>query len=409
MLIKYSVLLSRFFWVFMFSSILLFSTSIRAEDCVPVGEVLLPGKDKKSSFVELIKAHSKARIVLLGEHHDNMEHHRWQLQMMTGLHALNENVVLGFEMFPRQVQPVLDKWVAGELTEIEFLKQVDWGEYWSFDEQLYMPMLHFARMNQIPIYALNVDRGLIREVGQKGWKETSSALKEGISDPAPPSEGYRQMLASVFMQHGQEHGNGEPEAQVAKAMKMPAFTRFVESQQVWDRAMAEAIANAAKTHPKAQLIAVLGSGHMMYRFGVPEQLDDLDMPKPSVLIPWDPEFKCDYIQNDFADAVIGLKAIRLSEQQEERERPKLGVYLDLSEQGVKIVNIVPKSIAEKIEMRQDDLIVSMAGHQISEVQEVIDIVKKTQFGTWLPISVQRGDDVIELVAKFPPKEQEKIK
>ncbi len=373
---------------------------------MPVSQVLLPGQDKKSNVVELIKSHSKTRIILLGEHHDNIEHHRWQLQMMIGLHVLNPKIVLGFEMFPRQVQPVLDKWVAGQLTEKEFLKEVNWGEYWSFDSQLYMPMLHFARMNQIPVYALNVDRTLIREVGQKGWKDSSKALKEGISDPAPPSEGYRQMLASVFMQHGQEHGEGEPEEHVAKAMAMPAFTRFVESQQVWDRAMAEAIANAAKTLPKRQFIAVLGSGHMMYRFGVPEQLDDLDMPNPAVLIPWDPEFECDYIQDDFADAVIGLEAIRLSEQQDEREHPRLGVYLDASEQGVKIMDIVPKSIAEEIELHKDDLIVAMAGQNISDVQQVIDIVKRTQFGTWLPISIKRGDGVIDLIAKFPPNKQE---
>lgn len=404
MLINCSVLCRRIFWVF--TCLLLVSVASRADDCVPVGEVLLLDMGQKSNVAKLIKSQSKQRIVLLGEHHDNMEHHRWQLQMMTGLHSLNENIVLGFEMFPRQAQPVLDKWVAGELTEKEFLKQANWSEYWSFDEQLYMPMFHFARMNQIPVYALNVDRNLIREVGRKGWKDIDSALKEGLSDPAPSSEGYRQMLASVFMQHGQDHGGGkdDPEALVEKAMAMPAFSRFVESQQVWDRAMAESIAGAVKMHPKAQMIAVLGSGHMMYRFGVPEQLDDLDMPNASVLIPWDPEFECDYIQKDFANAVIGLKAIRLSEQEENGERPKLGVYLDSAEQGVKIVNIVPKSIAEKLALRQDDLIIRLAGYEISEVEQVIDIVRNTQFGTWLPISIRRGDEVLEMIAKFPPRQ-----
>lgn len=410
MLINCSVLCRRIFWVLTCTCLLLVSVVSRADDCVPVGEVLLLDKGQKSNVAKLIKSQSKQRIVLLGEHHDNMEHHRWQLQMMTGLHSLNENIVLGFEMFPRQVQPVLDKWVAGELTEKEFLKQTNWSEYWSFDEQLYMPMFHFARMNQIPVYALNVDRNLIREVGRKGWKDVDSALKEGLSDPAPSSEGYRQMLASVFMQHGQDHGGGEddPEALVEKAMAMPAFSRFVESQQVWDRAMAEAIAGAAKAHPKAQMIAVLGSGHMMYRFGVPEQLDDLDMPSASVLIPWDPEFECDYIQKDFANAVIGLKAIRLSEQEENGERPKLGVYLDSAEQGVKIVSIVPKSIAEKLALRQDDLIIRLAGYEISEVEQVIDIVRNTQFGTWLPISIKRGDEMLEMIAKFPPRQLKEV-
>ena len=72
-----------------------------------------------------------------------------------------------------------------------------------------------------------------------------------------------------------------------------------------------------------------------------------------------------------------------------------------------IVKVAPKSIAEQIDMQQDDLIVSMAGIEISEMQQVIDIVKKTQFGTWLPVSIKRGDEILELVAKFPPQAEGK--
>lgn len=49
------------------------------------------------------------------------------------------------------------------------------------------------------------------------------------------------------------------------------------------------------------------------------------------------------------------------------------------------------------------MIISMAGIEIQEVQQVIDIVKATQFGTWLPISIMRGEDEIEVIAKFPAK------
>lgn len=357
-------------------------------------------------MVDLINASAGERVVLLGEHHDNMEHHRWQLQMMTGLHTLNPDMVLGFEMFPRKQQPVLDKWVAGELTEAEFLEQVDWQEYWSFDPELYLPLFHFARMNRIPMYALNVERTLIREVGKSGWANVDEKVKEGVSAPASASEGYRQLLASVFMQHGEQHDSGTPEELVEKAMAMPGFARFVESQQVWDRAMAEAIAKGVKQHPEAQFVAVLGSGHMMYGFGVPEQLQDLDLPNPAVLIPWDPEFECDYIQKDFADAVIGLKAIRHSEQQQSQDRPRLGVYLDAHDAGVLIQDVVPKSIADELGLSQGDVIVAMAGRPITEVGQVIDTVKGTQFGTWLPMTIKRGDKRIELVAKFPPRQEQ---
>lgn len=363
----------------------------------------MPASDRQITVVDLIKSSADNRIVLLGEHHDNMEHHRWQLQMIIGLYTLNPEMVLGFEMFPRQSQPVLDKWVAGELTEEAFLKQANWEEYWSFDAQLYLPLFHFARMNRIPMYALNVDRSLIREVGKQGWGNLSDERKEGVSAPAPASEGYRQLLATVFMQHGDNHNDGTAEERVEKAMAMPGFSRFVESQQVWDRAMAEAIANGVTKNPGSQFVAVLGSGHMMYHFGVPEQLADLGMPRPAVLIPWDPEFECEYIQKNFADAVIGLKAFRFSAQQQAKDRPRLGVYLDEAEEGVVIQDIMPNSIADSLDLRKGDVILRMAGVEITAVNQAIDIVKSMRFGAWLPITLRREDKTFDVVAKFPPQ------
>ncbi len=377
---------------------------LKADDCVPIDRVLLPKTNTWSNTIKLIHASTDKKIVLLGEHHDNMEHHRWQLQMITGLHTLNGDVVLGFEMFPRKAQPVLDRWVNGELTEQQFLEQVDWATYWTFDASLYMPLFHYARMNKIPVYALNVDRSLIRLVGKQGWKNIDADQREGITEPKAASEGYRQLLAGVFMQHGEKHSEMLAEELVSKAMTMPGFSRFVESQLVWDRAMAEAIAAGVSKHPQAQFLAVLGSGHMMYRYGVPEQLKALDMPSPSVMVPWDTEFECEYIQADFADAVIGLKSIRFSAQKNS-DKPRLGVYLEAADGGVKIGKVIAGSIAESLELQSDDLITNMAGSVISDVSQVIKIVQATQFGTWLPLTIKRGEKLLDKVAKFPPNHQ----
>lgn len=375
-----------------------------ATDCVPVGKVILPASSSWTNSVALVDQLRDRKVVLLGEHHDNMEHHRWQLQMISGLHHTHPNLVLGFEMFPRQSQPVLDRWVAGELSEAEFLKQVKWSEFWTFDASLYLPLFHYARMNHIPIYALNVDRSLIRKVGADGWDKVPVTEREGVSKPAPASQRYKEMLASVFMSHGDKHGKGQKaEEQVAQILADPGFNRFVESQSAWDRAMAEGVAKGLKEHQGSMMVAVMGSGHMMYHFGVPEQMQALGLPKPAVLIPWDSEFECSYIDKDFADAVIGLRIDRFSEK-EQQEKPRLGVYLEKGEGGVLVKRVVPDSLAEKIGIKENDLIVEMAGRTVVEVDQVIETVKAMQAGTWLPIMIKRGDaPVIEIQAKFPNK------
>ena len=79
---------------------------------------------------------AERQVVLLGETHTIAEIHRWQLHVATIIRFIRRNVAVGFEMFPRRVQPVLDEWVAGELSTQQFLDKVDWKNVWGYDPQL---------------------------------------------------------------------------------------------------------------------------------------------------------------------------------------------------------------------------------------------------------------------------------
>lgn len=92
-----------------------------------------PGSERTIDHSSIIAGGATAPVVLLGEIHDNPEHHRWQSGVTAGLLGQRRNLVLGFEAFPRHVQPVLDRWVSGELTEAAFLREVDWWRNWGFD------------------------------------------------------------------------------------------------------------------------------------------------------------------------------------------------------------------------------------------------------------------------------------
>ena len=89
------------------------------------------GKARLDTGPEIIKNAARQDVVLLGEQHDQEDHHRWQLQMLAALHAQRPTMVIGFEMFPRRLQPVLDQWVAGTLSPRDFLAQADWNTVWS--------------------------------------------------------------------------------------------------------------------------------------------------------------------------------------------------------------------------------------------------------------------------------------
>ena len=71
---------------------------------------------------------AQRRIVLLGETHDDADHRAWQLATLGALQLLRPRMVIGFEAFPRRAQPVLDKWIAGDLSERQLLEQTGWEQ-----------------------------------------------------------------------------------------------------------------------------------------------------------------------------------------------------------------------------------------------------------------------------------------
>ena len=244
---------------------------------------------------EAIAKLANRAVVLLGETHENAAHHRWQLDTIAGLFDLRPDMVLGFEMFPRRVQPVLDRWSRGGLDEATFLSEVDWPQIWGFDARLYLPLFHFARVNRLPMIALNVDRKTNRRVAGEGFAAVSAAEREGVGEPAPASQAYRDRLLTWFKRH--PGADADP----------TRFERFVRAQLFWDRAMAEAIADALRGQQRRLVVGILGSGHIEYGDGVPHQLAALELGNVATALPWPAGAECPASTTPVADLLFGVE------------------------------------------------------------------------------------------------------
>jgi uncharacterized iron-regulated protein len=349
---------------------------------------------------DLMTRLAQRQVVLLGEMHDSFEHHRWQLQTLAALYAQRPDMVLGFEMFPRRVQGVLDRWVEGKLSEAEFLKQSEWNKVWNYDPSLYMPLFHFARMNRIPMLALNVDRGLTTKVREQGWDAMPESERQGLSKPAPAQPAYLEELLGVYQTHGRpsaEHGDTSKDAKPV-ALDDPDFLRFVQGQQVWDRAMAEAIARAVEKSSDALVVGIMGAGHVMHRYGVPYQLEDLGVADSAVLLAWDQERDCKDLKPGIADAVFGIAA---PAETIKTGKPRLGIILDGAEGKVLVSKVMEGGVGDAAGIIAGDLLIEMAGVKIKAAADVSAIVQRQAPGTWLPITLSREGHEFDIVAKFP--------
>ncbi|WP_220250418.1 ChaN family lipoprotein [Billgrantia montanilacus] len=365
-------------------ALVLSSVPAQAATCPAPGQWLEPGGQQLTPdalFSEL----AERNAVLLGEQHDDADHHLWQLHTLAGLHARRPDMVIALEMLPREAQPALDAWVAGELGEQAFIDQSGWHSAWGFDPALYFPILHFARLHRVPLKAINVTPELRGRLVEEGWEAVPTAERFGITAPAEASAAYRERLAEVYAQHPSRGGE-------------EGLERFIEAQLVWDRAMASGLAEAGK---EADLVVgLIGQGHLQYQHGVPHQLSDLGVDNQATLLPWAVGGEaCGPPPEGLARAVFAFDDSR----HEAMPPMQLGVYTTPHEAGVEVHAILEGSVAEQAGLEAGDIILQAAGESLARPADLTGLIRQQRPGTLLPLVIRRDGDEREVLARFPPR------
>ena len=112
----------------------------------------------------------QVQIILIGETHDNPAHHRAQLQIINAMRKKGATVAIGLEMFRSDSQEALDKWVAGQLSELEF--RAIFHQNW-FRWDMYSEILEYAKSQSIPLVGLNLERDITSQVARGGFASLS--------------------------------------------------------------------------------------------------------------------------------------------------------------------------------------------------------------------------------------------
>lgn len=219
------------------------------------------------TFDQMIDDLEKARLVFVGELHDNVAHHQAQLQIIQALQREGRPLAIGLEMFRAENQEVLDRWVSGRMSEREFRRefQRNWG-MWPYYEKI----VKHARQERIPLVALNVSREITQQVAKGGFASlTPEQLEEvpGVScDVSPEYEAYIRRTLGVHA-----HGGA-------------SFRNFCEAQMVWDTAMAHNLLEYVRRNPDRTVVVLAGSGHA-WKFGIPEQVRRQEPVESRVVLP----------------------------------------------------------------------------------------------------------------------------
>lgn len=202
-----------------------------------------------------------ASVVYLGETHNSKADHAAQLEIIEALSAQND-IAIALEMFQRPFQPVLDAYLAGEITEAELVAQSEYETRWGFDWEFYAPIVRYAQNNQIPLIALNTPSEITRQVASEGLESLNGQdfqFVPSIDEIDLSNQAYRELLQTVFSAHG-AHGNSD------------GFENFFAAQVLWDETMADGVARQLSAEPDRQIVAIVGEGHVGYGHGIPDRV-----------------------------------------------------------------------------------------------------------------------------------------
>ena len=332
---------------------------------------------------------SGARLVSVGETHDNLNDQRVELTVVRELHRrFPGKVAVGMEMFREPQQEVLDRWVRGELTELEFLKASKWYGTWGYDFAAYRDLLLFAKENRIDVIALNPSKELQEAVGRHGLDNVPEDLRGKLPEVGEIDPWQGALLRGVFAGHA-GHGGGDE-----------SFDSFLRVQLLWEETMAQKVVDYLSS-PRGEgkrMVTITGGWHVKYGFGLPKKVVRRLPMAYAVLLPEEistPEQKEGRLME------VDLPEVPLLPAQFiwyvpyngiEEKRVRMGIRMEEKEGRLLVDSVVEGSPAGKAGIAKGDELVAIDGQPVKETVDVLFRVGEKRDGDTAQVTVRRGGE-----------------
>lgn len=221
----------------------------------PLADTIWNADFKPATMSQLEDAVSKAKFVLLGEIHNNPDHHLLQAQLIRVMVSNGRRPAIVFEMIPERLQEALDAFAETGAKEASDLGDIlDWKELGWPDWSMYQPIADAALTAELPLVAGAIDRKTQKAFAEPNLpdKLTQIVNEFGLSKPLKP-----EVMKALETEISEGHCN---------MMPATAIPPMIKIQRARDALMAKAMLS-----PKASDGAVLiaGSGHIRNDWAVP--------------------------------------------------------------------------------------------------------------------------------------------
>lgn len=196
---------------------------------------------------------AQARFVLVGEIHDNAEHHRIQARILDELVQRGRRPALVMEQYDVEQQSAINTARQDNGDDAPRLKALSELMRKSWDWPLYEPVVSVAVRHKLPLIAANMSRESLRHVSRQGFQVLGEGEQARLAlDAVWTPERQKQLMLELSAGHCGKMAEHMGEA-IAKA------------QRARDAVMADMLAKASKSGA----VAIVGRNHARLDLGVP--------------------------------------------------------------------------------------------------------------------------------------------
>lgn len=200
-------------------------------------------------------------FVLLGEKHDNADHHRLQARIVDGLVRAGRRPAVALEMLSVDLEPVLTSTLARPSVSPDELREaVSWDESGWPEWKLYAPIFEAALGAHLPVVAADASRSSVDSLHHGGLAGLDPALVADLGLERPLSLGQRRAMEDQIRAAHCGHAPGH------------LLGRMVDVQLMRDAHMARQLVDASGVSGTDGAVLVAGVDHVRRDWGVPVHL-----------------------------------------------------------------------------------------------------------------------------------------
>lgn len=237
-------------------------------------------------------------VVFIGENHGHPGNHLAQAAIYHRMLDSGEKVILSMEQFERDVQPIVDDYLAGKIGEWPLRH---FGRAWENYKSSYRPLVEMAKQRGLPVIAANAPKDIVVCTGREGLsvldKVPAQRKNQIASSFYMPEEGayFEKFTGLMNKKFKSISSDNDP-----KRVK-PNLNSY-HAQVVRDDTMAESIDKALAAHPEHKLVHLNGHFHSASGLGTVERLKLRGNSKAAVI---QPVMVSDANSPSFSDKDIG--------------------------------------------------------------------------------------------------------